>query len=78
MKCCNAICTTTLEQKCVLGVCQQNPLLGLSNTITGIKTRALVSVEAVSMTSEIEARKQSSEEQIWQISERIDFLGFDI
>lgn len=49
-----------------------------ANAITGIKTRTLVGVEAVSVTSEIEVRKQSSEEQIWKVSERIDFQGFDI
>lgn len=49
-----------------------------ANAITGIKTRTLVGVEAVSVTSEIEVRKQSSEEQIWKVSERTDFQGFDI
>lgn len=55
MKCCNAICTATSEQKSLL----VEPIIWpvVTNTITGIKMRTLFALEAVAVTNGIEAKK---------------------
>lgn len=59
MKCCNAILFSYFRAKVHLRSLPVEPIIWpvVANTITEIKKRTLVAVEAVSVTTEIEARK---------------------